>query len=175
MQADASNPLLMQQQRIAEAASARVDQARAEGAPSLDFAGSHGRGGRFANDRVQGFTPATSAGVTLRVPLLTGGLVSSRVRQAEATARAERLQIDTAAREARRATDVAWASLNAAQGRLRAATDGLAAADLALKGVRAEYGFGLRSPVDILVADQSFRAAQLSVASGRSDVLVAQA
>ena len=175
MQADARNPLLMQQQRVAEAASARIDQARAEGAPSLDLAGSYGRGGRFSDDRVQGFAAATSAGVTLRVPLLTGGLVSSRVRQAEATARAERLQIDAAAREARRATDAAWASLTAAQGRLRAATDGLAAADLALKGVRAEYGFGLRSTIDILVADQSFRAAQLSVASARSDVLVAQA
>ena len=63
----------------------------------------------------------------------------------------------------------------AAQARLRANIEGLAAADLALRGVRAEYGFGLRSTIDILVADQSFRAAQLAVAAARADMLVAQA
>ena len=52
---------------------------------------------------------------------------------------------------------------------------GLKAADLALRGVRAEYGFGLRSTVDILIADQSYRGAQLDVARARADVLVAQA
>jgi outer membrane protein len=109
------------------------------------------------------------------VPLLTGGLVSSRVRQAEATYRAERFQIDAAAREAIRGADAAWATLIAARARLKANVDGLAAADLALKGVRAEYSYGLRSTIDILVADQSFRAAQLAVARSRSDILIAQA
>ncbi len=81
-----------------------------------------------------------------------------------------------------RAAGAAWASLTAAQARLQANIDGLAAADLVLKGVRAEYGFGLRSTIDILVADQNFcsvqRAAcsvQLAMAAARADVLVAQA
>ena len=47
-------------------------------------------------------------------------------------------------------------------------------ADLALKGVRAEYGFGLRSTLDILVADESLRAAQLAEARSRSDLLIAE-
>jgi outer membrane protein len=113
--------------------------------------------------------------MTLHIPLLTGGLVSSRVRQAEANNRAERFLADAAEREALRGADTAWAMLNAARSRLRANIVGLAAADLALKGVRAEYGFGLRSTVDILVADQSFRAAQLAVALARTDVLIAEA
>lgn len=170
-----NNPIVRQQWRIVEASEARIDQARTEGAPSLDLDGSYGRGGRLAAGDVIGFIASASAGLTLRVPLLTGGLVSSRVRQAEATVRAERFQADAAEREARRAVDTAWASLTAAQEGLEAATSGLAAADLALKGVRAEYGFGLRSTIDILVADQSYRAAQLSVASARTSILVAQA
>lgn len=174
-QAEAANPLLLQQRRIVEAATARIGQARAERAPSLDLNGGYGRGGQLAGDNLRGFTAETSAGLSLRVPLFTGGLVPSRVRQAEATARAERFLVDAAEREARRGADAAWASLTAAQERLRASTDGLAAADLALKGVRSEYGFGLRSTIDILVADQSFRSAQLSVASARADVLIAQA
>ena len=170
------NPLLLRQRRVAEAAMARIDQARAERAPSLDLAGSYGRGAQLLDGGgVRGVAAATAVGLALRVPLLTGGLVPSRVRRAEATSRAERFQTDAVARDAVRDADTAWASLAAAQGRLRANGDGLAAADLALKGVRAEYGFGLRSTIDILVADQSYRAAQLAVALARADVLVAQA
>ncbi len=173
--AEVANPLLLQQRRIVEAADARIDQARADRAPALDLGGSYGRGGQLTNGSLRGFDAAASAGLALRVPLLTGGLVPARIRQAQATARAERYQADAALREAVRGADAAWASLTAAEGRLRATIDGLAAADLALKGVRAEYGFGLRSTIDILVADQSFRGAQLAVAAARADVLVAQA
>lgn len=173
--AEAGNPLLLQQRRVVDASAARIDQARADRAPSLDLAGGYGRGTRLIDGDLRGYDAAASVGVALRVPLLTGGLIPSRVRQAEAANRAERFEAEAAAREAVRAADAAWASLNAAQARLQANIDGLAAADLALKGVRAEYGFGLRSTIDILVADQSFRGAQLAVASARADVLVAQA
>lgn len=173
--AEAANPLLLQQRRVVEAAAARIDQARAERAASLDLVGGYGEGGRLTGGHVSGYPAAASVGIAFRLPLLTGGLVSARVRQAEATLRAERFQVEASRREAVRAADAAWAAATAAQGRLEANIAGLAAADTALKGVRAEYGFGLRSTIDILVADQSFRAAQLAIASARTDVLVAQA
>lgn len=170
-----ANPLLIARRRAAEAAGARIDQARAERAPSLDLAGGYGRGVQLASGDLRGFDVAARAGLAFRVPLLTGGLVASRVRQAASAYRAEQATADAAARQAIRGADTAWASLTAAQGRLQASTAGLAAADLALKGVRAEYGFGLRSTIDILVADQSYRSAQLDVARARADVLTAQA
>ncbi|KTT75018.1 TolC family protein [Sphingomonas endophytica] len=173
--ADRANPLLLQQRRLVAASAARIDAARAERAPAIDLSGGYARGGRLADGDVRAFDAAAQVGMTLRVPLLTGGLVPSRVRQAEAANRAERFLADAAEREALRATDAAWATLTAAQTRLRANIDGLAAADLALKGVRSEYGFNLRSTIDILVADQSYRGAQLAVAAARADVLVAQA
>ncbi|WP_428970131.1 TolC family outer membrane protein [Sphingomonas sp. Xoc002] len=173
--AEAGNPLLLAQQRRVDAATARIDQARADGAPAVDLAGGYGRGVQWAGGRTNGFDSAANAGLALRIPLLTGGLVSSRVRQAEAVRRAERFDADSVARGVVRAADSAWASLTAAQGRLTASAEGLKAADLALKGVRAEYGFGLRSTIDILVADQSYRAAQLAVARAQVDVLTAQA
>ncbi|MCI1143937.1 TolC family protein [Sphingomonas sp. WKB10] len=152
-----------------------MDAARAEGAPSLDLTGGYGRGLIVGDGRTRGYEAAASAGLSLRIPLLTGGLVPSRIRQAQATNRAERFQADATQRETVRSVDAAWATLSAAQARLRANVDGLAAADLALKGVRAEYAVGLRTTIDILVADQSYRSAQLAVASARADVLVAQA
>lgn len=173
--AEAANPLLLQQRLVVEASSARINRARAEGVPSVDLDGAYGSGERLSGGNLRGFEGAGSIGITLRVPLLTGGLVASRVRQAEANNRAEHFLADAAEREALRGADTAWASLNAARNRLQANIDGLAAADLALKGVRAEYSFGLRSTVDILIADQSFRAAQLAVALARADVMVAEA
>jgi len=177
--AESANPMLQAQRRQTEASAARIDLARSEGAPLLDLNGAYGRGVRRgvrrSGDDWRGVQGAGSAGLTLRVPLLTGGLVPSRVRQARAVLRADRFQADAAARDAVRDTDAAWAALTAADERLRASVAGLAAADLALKGVRAEYGFGLRSTIDILVADQSFRGAQLDVARARADVLSAQA
>ncbi len=173
--AQAGNLALLQQRYVVDASTARIDQARADRAPSLDFTGTYGRGGRIAYDGVRGYEAAALAGVAFRLPLLTGGLVPSHIRQAEAMNRARRFEADAALREAVRSADAAWASLVAAQTRLRANIEGLAAADLALKGVRAEYGFGLRTTIDILVADQSYRGAQLAVAAARADMLVAQA
>lgn len=173
--AENANPLILAQRHIVTASAARVDQVRAERAPEISLAGGYGRGFQVADGDWRGFENAASAGLTLRMPLLTGGLVPSRVRQAEAVWRAERFQADAVAREALRGTEAAWSALAAAEARLRASLEGQAAAHLALKGVRAEYGFGLRSTIDILVADQSLRASQLDVARARADVLTNQA
>jgi outer membrane protein len=169
------NPLLLRQQRTTEAAAARIDRERAERAPSLGLSGNYGYGAQRVDGDLRGYEAAARGGLTLRIPLLTGGLVASRVRQAEATYRAEQFTTDAAVREVERQVDAAWGTLAAARRRLEADVEGLAAADLALNGVRAEYGFDLRSTLDILVADQSFRSAQLSVARSRTDVLIAEA
>lgn len=173
--AQGAAPALARQRLAAQAAGARADQQRAEGHPSVDLSGAYGRGGQWSSGDVRGYDDAASVGLTLTVPILTGGLVASRVRQAEATARAERFAVEAAEREAVRAADTAWNSFQAAQRRLQANVEGLAAADFALKGVRTEYGFGLRTTLDILVADQSYRGAQLAVALSRADVLTTQA
>jgi outer membrane protein len=169
------NPMLLRQRRATEAAAAQIDRERAERAPSLGLSGAYGYGAQRVHGDLRGYEAAARGGLTLRIPLLTGGLVASRVRQAEATFRAEQFTTEAAQREAERQVDAAWGTLSAARRRLEADIEGLAAADLALKGVRAEYGFDLRSTLDILVADQSFRSAQLSVARSRSDVLNAEA
>jgi outer membrane protein len=173
--AEAANPLLLEQRRIADASAARIDRARAERAPSLHMAGGYGRGTQLVGSSLRGFESAATVGLTFRMPISTGGLVPSRVREAEATYRAERFAVVALEREAIRRVDTAWATLQAAQLRLEASRDGLDAAELALNGVRAEYEFGLRSTLDILIAEQSYRGAQLAFARSQSDMLTAQA
>ncbi|WP_277978992.1 TolC family outer membrane protein [Sphingomonas phyllosphaerae] len=168
-----SNPGVAAAASDEQAARARVEQARSEGAPSLGFGGSYGYGYAFGSR--DGALRAASAGFTVRLPLLTGGLVASRVRAAAADARAAGFDHDAAEREAVRTADTAWANAAAARARVDAGERAVAAATRALEGVRAEYSLGLRSTLDILIADQSLRGAQLSLAGARSDLLVNQA
>lgn len=169
----AGNPQYLQSLRAADAASARIGEARAAGAPSIALGGSYGYGLNVADN--SGFVHDANVGVTLRIPLLTGGLVASQERAASARYRAARFDADAAVREVTRAADSAWASLSGARARVAANRSRVDAADLALRAVRAEYGFDLRTTLDVLLADESLRSAQLALALSQSDELVAQA
>jgi len=166
------NPVIRQLLLAAGADAARIDQQRAERNPYVGLGGTYGYA---AGEGRSGYANAAVAGVTLRVPLFTGGLISSRVRQAEAIYRADRFTIDAARRDAARLAETAWANLAAAQARAQANARRVEAAELALKGVRAEYAFSLRTTLDILIADESLRAAELALARSRSDILIGQA
>lgn len=167
-----NNPIVEQQRSAASADGARIDQQRAERNPYIGLEGTYGVAAGQARSV---YANAAVAGVTLRVPLLTGNIVSSRVRQAQAIYRADRFGIDAAERDATRLAETAWATLAAAQSRVQANARRVEAAELALKGVRAEYAVSLRTTLDILIADESLRSAQLALARSRSDVLIAQA
>ena len=169
-----ANPLVARARAIAAADAARIDRERAERAPSVSLGGDYGYGVSLGT-RSHAYENAAVAGVTLRLPLLTGGLVASRVRQAKATYRADGFAVASAEREATRNADAAWAALAAAKAQGQANDQRVAAAQLALDGVRAEYAYDLRSTLDILVADESLRSAQLALARSRSDLLIAQA
>ncbi len=170
-----ANPTLIAQHEVLEAARAQIGLARSQSAPRIGLSGRYGPGLARTGDDWRGYVEAGSVGVTLKVPLLTGGLVSAHVRQAEATWRAERFQADAARRNVERRVDTAWANLTAARSQLELSLEGQKSAETALNGTRAEYGFGLRSTTDILLADQNYRSRQLSVARARTDVLIAQA
>lgn len=169
----AANPLLLRQSQLVEAARAGIDRERSERAPAIDLAGRYSRGTMLDNRPGAGFENA-SVGVALRLPLLSGGMVQSRVREAQATHRAEQYEYEAVGRSTAQSVDSAWAALLAARGGLSANQLGLQAAELALAGVRSEYRYGLRSTLDILVADQSLTAAQLAVARSHRDLLLAQ-
>jgi outer membrane protein len=171
----ASNPVLLAARHAAEAAGARVEEARANGNPYLSAGAAYGRDVDLARGTERDFPAAANAGLTLHIPILTGGLVQSQVRQARANRTAAGFDTEAAAREAVRATDAAWAALIGARASAQANEASVTAAELALKGVRAEYSFGLRSTLDILVADESLRGAQLSLARAQADIMVAEA
>ena len=170
-----SNPLLRASRYAADASADRIDAARANGNPSVTAGVGYGYADSIAGSGNRAYPVTTTAILAVHVPILTGGLVASQVRQARAAHRADLFDTDAQAREATRGVDAAWAALAGARAQIEADTGRVTAADLALKGVRAEYAFGLRTTLDILVADESLRAAQLSLANDQSSALVAEA
>lgn len=170
----AANPTYLASIAARGAADARVSLARANGAPSVTLGGGYGYG--FAGGRdPTAYLHSAAGGATLRVPISTGGLVASQVRQASANSRAAARDADAAVREVIRSTDTAWANVAAARLRVVAGEHAVVAAERALAGVKAEYVVALRTTLDILIADESLRAAQLALATSRADLLTSEA
>lgn len=170
-----NNPVLLRERRNVDAALFRVREARAGRAPTVEFGGSLAQAGQLRGGQFNDFTSDARAAIGIRIPILTGGLVSSQVRASQATYRAEQFTAAAVEREVVRIADVAWADLVAAQARLKANEYRAEAAELALQGILLEYNLGLRSTIDILVADDALRAAQVALAASSADILIAQA
>lgn len=143
--------------------------------PTIGAQGSFGYIGAAAPFRTHELDREVSGLVTLTQPLVTGGLVASQVRQAKDRNEADRQAVDAAARQAEQTVLTAWSQVQAGMISIHANEGQAAAAATALKGYQLEYGYGLRSTLDVLIADENLRAAQVSLAESRHDTIVAEA
>lgn len=173
--ATASNPLLLRQQRLVEASAAQIENARAQNSPSLQLGGTYGRGLREVDNDFKSYESSASINLSFNLPFDISGRVSSKIRQAAAIYNAERFTAIAAERQAIRDIETAWSRLVSTYKQVDANEKGVEAAQLALRGVNAEYAFGLRSTIDILLAEQDYRELQLSLARSKSDALIAEA
>ena len=144
----------------AEAMADQVVVSTAEGRPrvNLDAYGLTRDDSEFGYERLSTW----ALQLKFQMPLYTGGLVAGHVGEAQARAEAARqmaadteaLYAETTARE--------WALVQADEDVLHAARLQLAAAQLALDGVRKELAVGSRTSLDLLDAQRELLAAQLS-------------
>jgi outer membrane protein len=173
--AEASNPVLLQSREQERASRARVAEAKAGSRPTVSLQGSFGYIGPLSPLETRDYAEDIAAGVTVNLPLLTGGVVGSQIRQASAQNSSDRAQIEAARRQVIQATSQAWSLLLAGRAEVRASEAQAEAAATALAGAQAEYGFGLRTTLDVLISDTNLRAAQLSLAESRHDAFLAEA
>ncbi len=124
-----------------------------------------GRGERDSN------TLRLTARVT--VPLYQSGAAASRVREAKherARRRGERNRVFRTVTD-RAAT--AWEAVATARSEIRAFTDAVRAARIALEGVEQEAEVGSRTVLDVLDAEQELLNARVEVVRARRDLVVA--
>jgi outer membrane protein len=173
--AESANPVLLQSREQARASRAAIAEAKAAWRPTVSLQGTYGYIGPVAPLSPREFGPEPAAGVTLSLPLLTGGVTASMVRQAAARNSSDEIAIEATRRQVAQEIVQSWSQLQSNRLGVEAAKAQVEAASLALRGSQAEYGFGLRTTLDVLIADQNLRAAQESLAVSRHDAFLAEA
>ena len=174
--AEEHNPQLRAQQFTEQASRARVAGARAERMPAVSAQLQVGHQGVIdpwdIRDRWgRGYT-ATINGT---VPIFSGGLVSSRIRQSVERNNADRITVEGVRRNVLQGVTQFWSQLIAARANISSAEEQVRAARIAAEGTRQEQQVGLRTTIDVLNAEQELRQAELNQVTSRRDEYVAAA
>ncbi|MEW5688208.1 MAG: TolC family outer membrane protein [Pseudomonadota bacterium] len=174
--AEQFNPQLRGQQYAEQASRARVAGARAERMPqvSAQIAGIQ-RGVIDPFEPEDRFGRTYTATISASVPLFSGGLVTSRVRQAVERNNADRITVEGVRRNVLQGVTQFWSQLIAARANITSSEEQVRAARIAAEGTRQEQQVGLRTTIDVLNAEQELRQAELNAVSSRRDEYVAAA
>jgi outer membrane protein len=173
--AETANPQLEESRLRERSSHAAFAEARAARRPTVSLQGTYGYIGPISSLNARDYGQEAFAGVTVSLPLLTGGVTAFQVRQAAAQNSSDQIAIETMRRQVMEVVVQTWSQLQSNRLGAQAAQAQETAASLALKGSQAEYGYGLRKTLDVLIADQNLRAAQQSLAMSRHDAFLAQA
>lgn len=175
----AGNPGLQAASLALEAAEANVSTARAGHLPTLELTGGWNDSTTWGSRSNGSFSfPADGAqdghsvGVTLTVPIFSGGAVQAGVRSALANRDAIAEQLEQERRGVARQTRNAYRSLAAGAAEVEARRLAVVSAKAALEAGEAGLEVGTRTVVDVLLAQQTLFAAQTNFARARHSFLV---
>lgn len=114
-----------------------------------------------------------TAGLRLTVPLYQGGAEYSRIRQAKELTGQRQLESDAIRDQVRAAVIQSWGLVSASRFQVEAAQAQVAAAEIALNGVREEYRVGQRTTLDVLNAQAELVNARVALVTAQRDRVVA--
>ncbi|MEM9839455.1 MAG: TolC family outer membrane protein [Pseudomonadota bacterium] len=109
-----------------------------------------------------------------RWAIFSGGSGYARTRAANRRASAAQRSADQARRDIREQTISAWTAVNAGRSTVRARRAQAQAADIAARGVAAEFTNGRRTRLDVLDADREKTDADVALIAARRDLAVAE-
>jgi len=176
--AEQANSQILAAEYTEQGSRARVAAARAARRPTVGASASigwdagevGGVGNQFSD-----YEQSVSGGVTVRMPIFTGGLTSSQIRAAQERNNADRIGIEEARRDVLRTVSSAWNGLVGSRANLLSNEEQVRATRIAFEGVRQEAQVGLRTTLDVLNAEQELRNAELALVNARRDEYVAAA
>jgi outer membrane protein len=165
------NPSIVSAQFAERAAVYDFDRARA--AKGLQISGTVAAGPERQNQ--QGWDPnmGVSAGISASVPLYTGGLNDSVIRQAQALLDQRRFQLQDEGRTVTQSVAAAWSQFQVSTANIVARREQAEAARIAAEGVAEEARLGARSTLDVLDADQERLQAEAEIVQAVRDEYVA--
>ncbi len=165
------NPSLRAATNSERASAFDVAQKRGSILPTLKISGdlSHSEEASSATSE----SDSASITATLSIPLYQSGSEYSDVRKSLQTNNQKRIQVEESRRSVIEDVTQAWERLSTASARIRSRADEVAAAEIALEGVRQEAEVGSRTVLDVLNAEQELLDARVSLVSGERDEYVA--
>lgn len=186
-QANETNPTLLARELALTAAEKDVESARAGHLPTLSASAGYSDSATWGErtaipagapaEQLNVFSAAsindgTRVGLTLSVPLFSGGATQSRVRQALYTRDASADQLEQQRRAVVRQTRNAQRALVAGEAEVEARRLSVVSAQAAYEASEAGLEVGTRTIVDVLITQQSLFQAQREYARARHAFLV---
>ena len=167
------------------AAAQRVAEAKAANRPNVSVRATYGYTGlvNVQNPYLAELYPQipgvyaqnVTASAVFTQPFYTGGMNSSRIREALEDDNVQMIAIDTARRSTVQAVAQAWAQLLATRAGVIAYQKQVDADKVAFEGARLEAQGGLRSTIDVLNEEQELHSAEFSLVGAVHDEYVAEA
>jgi outer membrane protein len=173
--AEAANPTLQQAMNTERSSRAKVAEARAANRPTVALQGTLGYDGPLSPLETRDYDRSLTAMATVTQPIFTGGLNSSNIRAALEQNNADRIAIEGARRQVVQSVSQAWNTMAAAHANTGSDEEQVRSASVAFEGVQAEYRAGLRTTLDVLIAQEALRDAELALVQARHDEYVAEA
>jgi outer membrane protein len=120
-------------------------------------------------------TQAFSASVAgqLNIPIYQGGQEYALIRQSKETLAQQRLTVEQQRDLVRQTIEAAWGDLLARKAQIQSSQAQVAAAEIALNGVREEARVGQRTTLDVLNAQQELVTARVALVTAQRDRVVA--
>ncbi|MDB5560268.1 MAG: tolC [Enterovirga sp.] len=165
------HPAVISALHAVDVAELQVKVTEGELAPTVNIVGqvSQSFESSFPGDQ----TTAAAIGGQISVPIYTGGEVYARVRQAKETAGQRRIEAEATRDQVRAAVIASWGELEAQKANVQAAQAQVAAAEVALTGVREEARVGQRTTLDVLNQQQELLNARVNLITAQRNRVVA--
>ncbi len=156
-----------------QAAARSIESARDQAGPTVEVVG------RYDSDYQDAYGIKRSADYSLllvvKIPLYSGGVIGSQLRQARSTDDQRRLELDSAKRTALRQISQAWSVLQVARAALAPDTEAVRATRDALTGLEAQRVQGQTTTQDVLNGRMDYVQASQTLAQAEHDLTVAEA
>ena len=172
----AQNPTLHSYAQQLEAAKANVQTARSGHLPTLNGQVLYSKTPSWSDNSASSFNEAfhtnserwsTTVGVTLNVPLFSGGFTQSRVRQSIFNRDNAQDQFELQKRLVERSTRNSYRAVIAGASQVEATGQAVVSAQSSLDATQAGYEVGTRTIVDVLISQQQLLQAQSSYSQAR--------
>lgn len=173
-----SSNLMAQQAQLAQLIAKReVSKAKEGHLPTLDLTA------QYSDGNQQIFDPSTgrpfdvsstnrTLGLTLAVPLYSGGATQSKVRQQAALLNKAQYDYDSAVINASQAAKSAFLKVTGGLSQVQALQTAVQSSELALKANKTGYEVGVRINIDVLNAQQQLSSAERDLYKAKYDALV---